>query len=107
MIADEPTTALDVTIQAQILSLMQGLRERLGTSVIVGFPSETDEELGDTIRVCNAVGFDWVWCHGFSPGPGTPAASMPGQFSPQAVQARIGVFRAGLQRPEAVMLGFE
>jgi len=35
LIADEPTTALDVTIQAQILSLMQGLRERLGTSVIL------------------------------------------------------------------------
>jgi len=35
LIADEPTTALDVTIQAQILDLMRGLREKMGTSVIL------------------------------------------------------------------------
>ena len=34
LIADEPTTALDVTIQAQILDLMQKLQERLGTAII-------------------------------------------------------------------------
>jgi peptide/nickel transport system ATP-binding protein len=35
LIADEPTTALDVTIQAQILALMQELKEKLGTAVIL------------------------------------------------------------------------
>ncbi len=35
LIADEPTTALDVTIQAQILDLMRDLREKMGTSVIL------------------------------------------------------------------------
>jgi oligopeptide/dipeptide ABC transporter ATP-binding protein len=35
LIADEPTTALDVTIQAQILSLMIGLKEELGMSVLL------------------------------------------------------------------------
>jgi oligopeptide transport system ATP-binding protein len=35
LIADEPTTALDVTIQAQILELIKDLRERMGTSVIL------------------------------------------------------------------------
>ncbi len=34
LIADEPTTALDVTIQAQIIELVKDLRERLGTAVI-------------------------------------------------------------------------
>jgi oligopeptide/dipeptide ABC transporter ATP-binding protein len=34
LIADEPTTALDVTIQAQILELMTELRERLGTAIL-------------------------------------------------------------------------
>ena len=35
LIADEPTTALDVTIQAQILELIQELKDRLGTAVIL------------------------------------------------------------------------
>ena len=35
LIADEPTTALDVTIQAQILELMRMLREELGTAIIL------------------------------------------------------------------------
>src|SRR5512137_689161 len=35
LIADEPTTALDVTIQAQILKLIQDMRTKLGTSVIL------------------------------------------------------------------------
>ena len=35
LIADEPTTALDVTIQAQILELMQELKERMGMSILL------------------------------------------------------------------------
>ncbi len=35
LIADEPTTALDVTVQAQILELMRGLRDDFGTAIIL------------------------------------------------------------------------
>jgi peptide/nickel transport system ATP-binding protein len=35
LIADEPTTALDVTIQAQILNLMDELKDRVGASIIL------------------------------------------------------------------------
>ena len=35
LICDEPTTALDVTIQAQIIALMEELREKLGMSIII------------------------------------------------------------------------
>jgi peptide/nickel transport system ATP-binding protein len=50
LIADEPTTALDVTIQAQILSLINELQDRLGMAVILvthdlGVVSETADEV--------------------------------------------------------------
>ena len=50
IIADEPTTALDVTIQAQILNLMLELKERLGTAIILithdlGVVAETAQQV--------------------------------------------------------------
>jgi peptide/nickel transport system permease protein len=35
LVADEPTTALDVTVQGQVMSLMKALNERIGTSVLL------------------------------------------------------------------------
>lgn len=61
---------------------------KLGTSIIVGFPSETEEELQHTIDFCKDVGFDWVWCHSFSARPETPAANMDGQIAPDEILAR-------------------
>jgi peptide/nickel transport system ATP-binding protein len=50
LIADEPTTALDVTIQAQILELMAGLRERLGMSIML-----ITHDLGVVAETCDDV----------------------------------------------------
>jgi oligopeptide/dipeptide ABC transporter ATP-binding protein len=50
LIADEPTTALDVTIQAQILDLMRGLREKTGTSIIL-----ITHDLGVVAEMCERV----------------------------------------------------
>lgn len=50
LIADEPTTALDVTIQAQILDLMRDLQDKLNTSIIL-----ITHDLGVIAEVCTHV----------------------------------------------------
>jgi oligopeptide/dipeptide ABC transporter ATP-binding protein len=50
LIADEPTTALDVTIQAQILELIRNVRRDHGTSVIL-----ITHDLGVVARLCDTV----------------------------------------------------
>ncbi|MBY0123517.1 ABC transporter ATP-binding protein [Bacillus sp. S/N-304-OC-R1] len=50
LIADEPTTALDVTIQAQILNLMKIMQERFGTSIIL-----ITHDLGVVAGMCDRV----------------------------------------------------
>ena len=50
IIADEPTTALDVTIQAQILDLMKDLKEKLDTSIIL-----ITHDLGVVADLCSRI----------------------------------------------------
>ncbi len=50
LIADEPTTALDVTIQAQILDLMRELQEKLGMAIIM-----ITHDLGVVAQMCDEV----------------------------------------------------
>lgn len=50
LIADEPTTALDVTIQAQVIDMMNGLKNELNTSVIL-----ITHDLGVVAEMCDKV----------------------------------------------------
>ena len=50
VIADEPTTALDVTIQAQVMRLMKNLKDQFGTSMIL-----ITHDLGIVAQICDKV----------------------------------------------------
>lgn len=50
LLADEPTTALDVTIQAQVLDMIRSLRDKLGTAMIL-----ITHDLGVVAEVCDNV----------------------------------------------------
>lgn len=50
IIADEPTTALDVTIQAQVLDMMNDLKQQIGTSMIL-----ITHDLGVVAETCDKV----------------------------------------------------
>jgi oligopeptide transport system ATP-binding protein len=50
LIADEPTTALDATVQAQILHLLAGLRERFGLALLL-----IGRDLGVVAQLCRRV----------------------------------------------------
>ena len=95
LLADEPTTALDVTIQAQILDLMEELQERLGTAVIlITHDLGTIAERADRVvvmyagRIVEQAGVDDLFaqpCHPYTSGL---LASIPRLDMPHAVGVR-------------------
>jgi len=89
----------DMDTVKQMLIVIKRLAPRgfnIGTSLIVGFPSETLDELNDSIQFCNEADFDWVWCHSFSARPETPAAALQGQISPEEILRRARLVRSRL-----------
>ena len=55
IIADEPTTALDVTVQAEILELLRDLRDRLGSAILlITHNMGVVADLADRVVVMNA-----------------------------------------------------
>jgi tRNA-2-methylthio-N6-dimethylallyladenosine synthase len=57
----------------------------LSTDFIVGFPGETDDDFGRTMKLIDEIGFDNSFSFIFSPRPGTPAAALHDD-TPQAVK---------------------
>lgn len=68
----------------------------LSSDFIVGFPGETDTEFEDTIRLVTAVGYAQCFSFKYSPRPGTPAATMPGQVPLAVMDARLQRLQSAL-----------
>jgi threonylcarbamoyladenosine tRNA methylthiotransferase MtaB len=75
---------------------------KLGTSLVVGFPSETIEELNDTLRFCDEADFDWIWCHSFSAKSETPAVLLAGQITADEILRRAQLVKSWLGRKSLV-----
>jgi tRNA-2-methylthio-N6-dimethylallyladenosine synthase len=59
------------------------------TDIIVGFPGETEEDFGETLRVTRSASFDAAFTFQYSPRPGTPAAEFGDQVPKVVVQERF------------------
>lgn len=73
----------------------------LRTQLMVGFPTETEEDFRKTMGLLDELKFDWVEVYGFSPRPGTLAARMDGQVPDKIKEARLRqlTLKAMAQRP--------
>jgi len=63
---------------------------------IVGFPGETEEDFEATLRIIDEIRYAAAYSFKYSPRPGTPAASMPGQVPPQVMDDRLQRLQARL-----------
>lgn len=81
------------TTKAQLIGLLQDVRRRrtpfvLRTSVIAGFPGETEEEHQALVDFLKTYPFDRLGAFAYSQEEGTRAAAMPGQISEEVKQKR-------------------
>jgi ribosomal protein S12 methylthiotransferase len=89
-------------VMAQIEALRAAMPDiALRTSLIVGFPGETEAEFQTLLEFVDAIAFDWVGAFVFSPEEGTPAAEMPGQVPEEVKQARYAQL---MERQQAISL---
>jgi len=65
----------------------------IGADVMVGFPAETEELFGESLDFVESLPFTYLHVFTYSPRPGTPAASMPGQVPIQVAHARNRIMR--------------
>jgi len=69
----------------------------ISSDFIVGFPGESERDFEATLALVRDVGFDQSFSFIYSRRPGTPAASLPDEVSPQAKQERLVRLQAQLE----------
>ncbi len=86
-----------------LTALIAHLRERvpgivLRTTLMTGFPGETEEDFGELCRFVKEVQFQRLGCFAFSPEEGTPAAKLPDQIPEDVKQRRRDIVMEEQQR---------
>ncbi|WP_374943481.1 tRNA (N6-isopentenyl adenosine(37)-C2)-methylthiotransferase MiaB [Sphingomonas sp.] len=72
----------------------------LSGDFIVGFPGETDAQFAETLSLVDAVGYAQAFSFKYSPRPGTPAATLPGQIPAEVMDDRLQRLQAALNRDQ-------
>ena len=75
----------------RVLDRVRAARPDIAVSgdFIVGFPGETEAEFEDTLKIIGAVNYAQAYSFKYSARPGTPAAAMEGQVSPEVQDERL------------------
>jgi tRNA-2-methylthio-N6-dimethylallyladenosine synthase len=75
----------------RILDKVRAVRPDIAISgdYIVGFPGETDADFEATLAIVRRIGHSMAFSFKYSPRPGTPAATMPGQVAPEVMDGRL------------------
>jgi len=68
----------------------------IASDFIVGFPGESDADFENTMKLVDDIGFDGSFSFMYSPRPGTPAASLPGQIPLHVKKERLARLQARL-----------
>ncbi len=86
----------------KLLERVRAVRPDIALSgdFIVGFPGETEAEFEDTLRLIDTVGYAQCFSFKYSPRPGTPAATMPGQIAPEVMDERLQRLQAAVNRDQ-------
>ncbi|WP_425230474.1 tRNA (N6-isopentenyl adenosine(37)-C2)-methylthiotransferase MiaB [Sphingomonas sp.] len=72
----------------------------LSGDFIVGFPGETEAEFAETMRLVDDIGYAQAFSFKYSPRPGTPAATLPGQVEAAVMDDRLQRLQAVLNREQ-------
>jgi tRNA-2-methylthio-N6-dimethylallyladenosine synthase len=86
-----------------LIDRLRGARPDLAltSDFIVGFPSETEGDFADTLRIVEEVGYAGAFSFKYSPRPGTPGANMSEQVPEEVKSERLARLQAAINRNAA------
>ncbi|TXH03866.1 MAG: tRNA (N6-isopentenyl adenosine(37)-C2)-methylthiotransferase MiaB [Nevskiaceae bacterium] len=96
--------------RAQYLEKIRRLRAArpdisLSTDFIVGFPSESEDDFMRTMDLIAEAGIDSAYSFVYSPRPGTPAANLRDNVTPEEKERRLQILQARIRAQDAAFLG--